>query len=188
MSFIYSFEFNIVVLPDPKIFLWIAASVADAAVVNFNGIQTLLGNDLSIFFIKSSPIFSRKSLPKNLPDCLILCNWVFHNFKLADELFAKALQNLETFVLFNYNFCRKLFSLLESSSLFFFPGFNLFSYELNKFTFKVLLYRVILFLYYLKVKWIYNTFTGPCGNLKLFLPLLQQWKILLCFLLYLDFQ
>ena len=35
-----------------KYFLWIAASVADAAAVNPNGIETLLANGLSTFPIK----------------------------------------------------------------------------------------------------------------------------------------
>ena len=39
ISFISSLEIIIVVKPDPNIFLWIAASVADAAAVNPNGIK-----------------------------------------------------------------------------------------------------------------------------------------------------
>ena len=35
--------------PDPKIFFWFAASVADATVVNSNHIKTLLANGLSFF-------------------------------------------------------------------------------------------------------------------------------------------
>ena len=50
--------------------------VADAAAVNPNKIKTLLANGLSTFPIKGSPVFSNgpKSLPKNLPNCHILCN------------------------------------------------------------------------------------------------------------------
>ena len=53
-----------------------AASVADAAVVNPNGNKILLANGLITFFIKDKPNFSngRRSLPKNPPDCPILCN------------------------------------------------------------------------------------------------------------------
>ena len=67
-----------------------AASVRDAAVVNFNSFKTLLANGLSTFFINGKPILNNapKSLPKNPPDCTTLCNWVFNNFILADELFA----------------------------------------------------------------------------------------------------
>ena len=43
-----------------------------------------------------------------------LWNWVFDNFILAEELFAKALQSLETFVLVNNIICGKLVSSLES--------------------------------------------------------------------------
>ena len=79
-------------MPDSNIFLEIAASVANATAVNPNGIKTLLANGLSIFFIKGNPGFSNspKSLTKNHPGCSILCNWVFDDIILAEELFAKA--------------------------------------------------------------------------------------------------
>ena len=65
-SSISSLEIIKVVNPALKIFLWIAASVADAAAVNPNGIKTLLANGLSTFPIKDNPVFSNdnKSLPK----------------------------------------------------------------------------------------------------------------------------
>ena len=44
----------------------------------------------------------------------LLCNWVFDNFILAGELFAKALQSLGTCVLVSNNMCGKLFSSIES--------------------------------------------------------------------------
>ena len=53
----------------------IAVSVADAAVVNPNGIKSLLANGLSTFFIKGNPAFSigPNILPRNPLDGLILC-------------------------------------------------------------------------------------------------------------------
>ena len=56
----------------PKIFFWIAASVADASAVNPNDIKTLLVNSFSTFFIKCKQLFSNgsKGLPRNFPDCL----------------------------------------------------------------------------------------------------------------------
>ena len=42
----------------------------------------------------------------------------FDNFILAERLFAKALQSLETCVLVNSNLCGKLFSSLESPIIF----------------------------------------------------------------------
>ena len=88
-------------VPCPSIFLWTAASVADAAAVNPNGIKTLLANGLSTFPIKGNPVFSNGPwiLPKYPPDCLNLCNWVFDNFILAEELLAKALEILGTWAL-----------------------------------------------------------------------------------------
>ena len=84
ISFISSFETISVVLceakskgwPNPNNFLWIAASVADAAAVNPNGIKRLLANCLITFTMKGNPVFSNapKSIPKHPSDCLILCN------------------------------------------------------------------------------------------------------------------
>ena len=143
-------------VPDPNIFLWIAASVANAAAVNANGIKTLSANGLSTFLIKGNPVFSNglKILPKNPPDCPILCNWIFDNFILVDEPLAKALRSLEICVLVNNNLYGKLFSSLESpttfeeifkitSIAFFIPDFNLLSCDLDYFTSEVL-YWVIL--------------------------------------------
>ena len=55
---------------DQNIFLCIAASVADPAAVNPNGIKTSLVNGVSTFLIKGNPVFSKgpKSLSKNPPD------------------------------------------------------------------------------------------------------------------------
>ena len=114
ISLISSLEIIEVVLPDSKIFLWIAGFVADTAAVNPDAIKTLLANGLSTFSIKDNSGFSNgpKSLPKNPPDCPILCNWVFmqfDNFILADEPFVKALRSLQTCVLVNKNSWRKYF-------------------------------------------------------------------------------
>ena len=132
-----------------------------AAAVSFIGIKTLLANGLSTFFNNSKPVFSNgsKSLPRYPPDYLILCYWVFDNFILADEPFAKALPTLETCVLVNKNLCRKLFPSLESVAVFnesFYVtsvpfsnlDFNLLSCEWDNFTFYgVILSHFILILY-----------------------------------------
>ena len=59
-----------------------------------------------------------KSLPKNPPNCTTWDSWVFNNFILADEPFAKALQILETCVSINNDLCEKLLSMLESPTTF----------------------------------------------------------------------
>ena len=76
ISLTSSFEINNVIVTDPNIFWWIAASVADAAAVNPNSMKALLAKDLNSFFIKGNPDFSigPKSQPKNPPDCTILYN------------------------------------------------------------------------------------------------------------------
>ena len=121
-------------------------------------IEILLTNGLSTFFIKDNPVFSNdlKSLPKNPPDCFgFFCSWVFDNFILTDELFAKALRGFETCVLVNNNLCGKLFSSLASTTTFdesfkvtlvpfVIPDFNLLSCKVDNFTLKVL-YWVILY-------------------------------------------
>ena len=110
------FEITDVVIADPNVFLWIAGYVADAAVINTNGIKTLLANGLSLFPIKDNPFFSNgpESWAKNHPDFPILYNRVFDKFILAEELFATTLQSFETCSWVNYNLCGKLFTSLES--------------------------------------------------------------------------
>ena len=58
MSFISSFDIISIVLllPDPKIFLCIPASAADAAAVDLQGIKMLLANGLMTFFINDNPV------------------------------------------------------------------------------------------------------------------------------------
>ena len=101
-------------------------------------------------------------LPKNLLDYPIWCNWLFDNYQLAQELFAKSLQSLQTCQLVNNNLCGRLFSWLESPAKFyeslkvtsvplFILDFNLLSWKLDSCAFKML-YWVILYWYYFKAK------------------------------------
>ena len=87
--------------------LWIAPSDANAAAFSWY---------LDTFSIKGNPVFSNglKGLTNYPPDCPILFNWVFNNFILAEEFFAKALRSLDTCVLANNNLSGKLFWSLES--------------------------------------------------------------------------
>ena len=81
ISFISLFEIINVVVPNPNIFLWIAALVADTAVVDPNVIKTILAYGLSTFFNKANLFFNNgpKILLKNPLYCPILCNSVFNN-------------------------------------------------------------------------------------------------------------
>ena len=75
MSLISSLKIISVVKQDQRIFLWVAASVVDTA-INSNGIKRLFANVLSTFPLNDNPVFNNgsKSLPKNPPDCTMLCN------------------------------------------------------------------------------------------------------------------
>ena len=53
MSSILSYNIISVVVPDPKIFLYIPAFAADATAVDPNGTKTLLANGLITFFINN---------------------------------------------------------------------------------------------------------------------------------------
>ena len=96
ISFISSLEIVNVILPDLNIFLWIVGCVANVTTVNINGIKTLLANCLSTFLIKDK--FLIMVLKVYLKNCTFLFNWSFDIFILVDELVAKVLQNIESYV------------------------------------------------------------------------------------------
>ena len=141
--------------PDSKIFLCISASAADAVAVNPKGIKALLANGLIPFFIKGNPVFSNgpRSLSINHLHYVILDNWVFDKLISVEDLLAKALRRISTYLLVNNNLWGKL--VLSSPTMFndnlkttpvsfFTSDFNLLSCEFDGFTFK-LLYCVILY-------------------------------------------
>ena len=57
--------------------------------------------------------WNRKIALRIFPNCTVLDNWVFENFMLADERFAKDLDGLKTCVLVNNDLCEKLVPPLE---------------------------------------------------------------------------
>ena len=69
ISSIFSLEVSKVVKPDPNVFLWIPASIADAAAVNLNGIKRVLANGFSTFPIKGNPVFNNN--PRSIPKMLL---------------------------------------------------------------------------------------------------------------------
>ena len=87
--------------PDPKIFLCILASAADATAIYPNGIKTLLANGLIVLFIFGNPFLSNrpKSLPRNPLDCIILDNRVFDNLISLDVCLAEVLPRFATCLL-----------------------------------------------------------------------------------------
>ena len=122
-----------------------------------------LFNGWSTFDINEKTVFSNgwRSLPRNPPDCIYLCNCIFDSFILADEIFTKALQIFATCLLVNKNSCRKLVLPLKlpimfddnfkvNSFAFFVVDSTLLSFEFINFEFT--LYWVILYYYYIKPK------------------------------------
>ena len=62
-----SFENINVVILDPTIFFWIAASVANTAAVNPNGTKRLLGNGVGTFFINGKATLDNGARELNDP-------------------------------------------------------------------------------------------------------------------------
>ena len=56
-------------------------------------------------------------LHRNPPKRIILESWVFENFILADEPFAKALKTFEACLLFNNDLCEKSHHLINQPHL-----------------------------------------------------------------------
>ena len=65
---------------------------------------------------------------KNSPNCNILDSWIFNNFILADELFAKS---------------HLMKDFKVTSVPFFIPDFNQLGYEFDNFKFKVLCWVIL---------------------------------------------
>ena len=93
-----------------------------------------------------------RSLPRSLPDCMILDNYVFDFLKSVDELFAEALRRFWTCLLVNTNSFGKLIlsselpiilgdNLKATTDLF--AKYNLLSYEFDSFAFKLLNWAIL---------------------------------------------
>ena len=70
MSFISLFEIIKVVVPEPCIFFWIPASIAEAAAVIPNGAKTFFAKGIATFI--NGPANLLNNNPKNPPDWIIL--------------------------------------------------------------------------------------------------------------------
>ena len=72
MSFISSFEIIKVVVPEPCIFFWIPASIAEAAAVIPNGAKTFFAKGIATFINGTTNLLNNDH--KNPPDWVILEN------------------------------------------------------------------------------------------------------------------
>ena len=79
MSFISSFEIIKVVVPEPCIFFWIPASVAEAAAAIPYAAKILFAYGTATFI--NGPTFALSNEPKNLPDWINLNIWALEILK-----------------------------------------------------------------------------------------------------------
>ena len=99
MLFISSFEtIKDVVVPDPRIFLFVAAYVADAAAV-----RRSIPNGLITDFSKANPNFNNGAKNLKNPPVYILVNCTFDNLISVDVWLVKALRRFATCLLVNNN-------------------------------------------------------------------------------------
>ena len=139
--------------------LYLASKIQFGMLLPLLILSIMPGTSNAILVAGLSLSISSSRIPR---DCIVLYSWTCDNFVLPDESFAKALGVLETWILVNSNLWGKLVSLLESSNTlderckatsvpFFIPDINLFSCELENFTFKVF-YLVIWYWCYIELK------------------------------------
>ena len=84
MSLICSFEIIKVVVPEPYIFFWIAASIAEAAAVIPYEAETFFAKGIAAFI--NGPDNLLNNDPKDPPDWIILEIWALESFKSVDIL------------------------------------------------------------------------------------------------------
>ena len=119
--------------------------------------------------------YGRSNLPRNLPDCIILDNWVFDNLISVDKWLTKALRRFATCLLVYNSLWGKFVSLspiifddnLKTISvLFFIADFNLLSCEFDIFTFKLLhcVSFILIKIKHLYDVCLYKNFTVTCEN------------------------
>ena len=91
MSFISLFEIIKIVderRPEPCIFFWIPASIAEAAAVILNGAKTFFAKGIATFLNRLANLLNNN--PKNLPDRIALEIWASQRVKSVDVLLLNA--------------------------------------------------------------------------------------------------
>ena len=78
MSFLSSFEIIKVVVPEPWIFFWIPASIAEAAAVIPNGPKIFFAKGTATFINGHAILLNND--PRNPPDWIILEMWALESF------------------------------------------------------------------------------------------------------------
>ena len=94
MSFISSFEIMKVFVPEPRIFFWIPALIAEAGAVPNEEFLMESKYYGTATFVNGPAILLNKE-PQSPPDWII---WVLYNFISIDILFSNAFLNLLCFL------------------------------------------------------------------------------------------
>ena len=136
------------------LFLWRAASVADNAAVNLNGMSKLLAFKLLTFSLIAYFITLKvkEVYDRNSPSCIILEIFVFDILGVPGKLFAKAWQISAIFLPASNTFYGKIVLLLDLLIIFddnlkvtslFTANFNLLSREFDNFRFTLLYWFIL---------------------------------------------
>ena len=91
IPFISSFEIIKIVVPEPRIFFWIPASIAEPAAAIPNGARTFFAKGIATFV--NGPANLLNNYPKTTPDWIILENWALESFKSVDILLLNVFLN-----------------------------------------------------------------------------------------------
>ena len=101
MSVISSFGLIRVAVPEPCIFFWIPASIAEA--------EAVIPNEAKIFFVNGTTTFINgfsillNNASENPPDYIILDIWVLDSFMSVDILFSNGFVSLVFYLIVNDN-------------------------------------------------------------------------------------
>ena len=139
------------------VFLWISASIAEAAAVILTGAKKIFAKGAATFITVPANLLNNE--PKNPPDWVILDIWALESFILIDILFSNAFLNFVFCLVVYDNSWGKLFPLnififiLKINPVWFLDAdFNLFSCEFDNLTFTLL---------YSTISTIHRTFVVP---------------------------
>ena len=107
MSFIFLFEIIKVAAPEPWIFFWIPASIAEVAVAIPSGAKIFFAKGTATFINRPANLLNND--PKNPPDWTILEIWALESFKSIGNLSLNAFLNLVFYLVVSNNSWGRLF-------------------------------------------------------------------------------
>ena len=146
MSFISLFGIIKAVVPEPCIFFWIPASIAEAADVIPKGAKIFFVNGTATFI--NGPANLLNNDPKNPSDWTILEMWALESFISIDLLLLNALNVLLSVMIHETDYFHQTFlnSVLKLFLFYFWQHFSVFSVWVSfHFTFSLLYSTFVVF-------------------------------------------